>query len=82
MSKPKIVCVVGSAVLAPLAFLVPTVAIGLAIFVVFGPLDTPSWVRWIVWGLGLALAPMTLWSIYKWFFGKCYSHSAGDVGGK
>lgn len=77
MKKPKVVCVVGSAVLAPLSIAVPAAAVGClgaAIMLHWG-LQLPAWTLWSEW----LLLPVSVWCLmplirylYGIFFDKCY----------
>lgn len=88
MTKPKIICIAGSAVLAPVAMFAILLSIALVIMLLgidhtwWWKFQLPSWVLWpmriVCWGyLGF-----TCVRIYKWFFRKCYTPQMNREGVK
>lgn len=70
MKKPKLVCVLGSATLAPLSFVAMSIATGLLLWLL--RVDVPVWLNWVGWVIAITSMPWTIPELYRWFFQKCY----------
>jgi hypothetical protein len=80
MKKSKIVCVLGSAILAPL---LPTIAIVISVVVAlllrrWLHFDVPSWVSLTCLITGGAVSLWEIADLYRWFFWKCHQRT-GEV---
>jgi hypothetical protein len=81
MSKPKIVCVAGSAILAPLSIAVAMIGGGAILAALFTatdvhvkPIGPPHAGLWIA--MAIAVLPL-ITGVYRCFFAKCYRPPPG-----
>ncbi len=73
MTKPKIVCVVGSAVLAPLTIAAISLTVGALAFVLLPPpFRAPMWLIDILLVFACFAIPLGVRDLYRWYFGRCY----------
>jgi hypothetical protein len=71
VKKPKIVCVIGSGILAPLTFGV-LVAAALLLDYFLPPFTPPLWSVRVAEVALCVITPMQLWLCYDMYFEKCY----------
>jgi hypothetical protein len=74
---PTIVCVIGSALLAPLTLIAVILGIGLLTLALGVHLDLPPWLLWSLRILVLVLAPLYIRILYNWYFNKCHQRRKG-----
>ena len=71
-TKPKVVCVIGSAILAPLTIVTFAFIGAMAVLLILGPLTEPAWLRRLAGAVALIFTPITIYNLYGWYFKKCY----------
>jgi hypothetical protein len=69
---PTIVCVIGSALLAPLTLITVVIGITLLEFALNLHIHLPPWLVWSFGILALVLTPLSIWNLYNWYFNKCH----------
>lgn len=72
MAKPKIVCRIGSGLLATLAVAAFSAVAGWVLWMLFGVVHYPRWLVWAAYIIGPIPLCWHLWRLYRWFFCKCY----------
>jgi hypothetical protein len=75
MTKPKIVCVIGSGILAPLTLLAFSAVVAVVWVSVFGHLAVAGWLWWLLLAVLVVCFPGTLLfcrDLYRLYFNKCY----------
>lgn len=71
MKKPEVVCVVGSAMLAPVMLAAMSGSGILVLWYLDVWYQMPDWLVWIFFILALVLTPFVLFSFYRWLFWHC-----------
>jgi hypothetical protein len=82
MTKPKIVCVMGSAVASPVTYAVAVGLMAMVFRLFLTPPLLPEWLKWVLFISMLTLVPWQVYDLYRWFFRKCYRPSLLDSAGE
>lgn len=79
MTKPKIVCVIGSGILTPVILILATAACVALIELLdhFGlwpnfHCHSPAWLKWPWLLVCIATQLLCLWRVYRWLFKHCH----------